>query len=44
MDQEQHGQVGFVVKLMALIPYYERGFIIIERVKVYKYTNTKAKR
>ena len=27
---------------MAQIPYYERDFNIIERVKVYKYTNTRA--
>ena len=36
--------LGFAVKLMALIPYYEIGLIIIERVEVYKYTNTRAKR
>ena len=32
----------FAVKLMALIPYYERYLNIIKRVKVYKYTKTRA--
>ena len=44
VDREQQRQLGFVVKLMTLIPYYERDLIIIERVEVYKYTNTRAKR
>ena len=34
----------FVVKLMTLILYYERDFIIIERVEIYEYTNTRGKR
>ena len=33
----------FAVKLMAMIPYYERDLIIIKRVEVYKYTNTREK-
>ena len=31
-------------KLMALIPYYERDLIIIERFQIYKYTDKRAKR
>ena len=34
----------FAVKLIALIPYYERDLIIIKRGGVYKYTNTREKR
>ena len=34
----------FAVKLIAMIPYYERDLIIIKRVEVYKYTNTREKR
>ena len=44
VDHEQWQWLGFAVKLMALIPYYERDLIIIKRVKVYKYTNTREKR
>ena len=44
VDHEQRwGQLGFAVKLITLIPYYERHLIIIERVEVYKYTNTRKK-
>ena len=39
-EQSRRRRLGFVVKLMALIPYYERDFNIIKRVKVYKYTKT----
>ena len=45
VDHEQRQWwLGFVVKIIALIPIYERDLIIIERVKVYKYTNTREKR
>ena len=45
VDHEQGWRrLGFVVKLIALIPYYEIDLIIIERDEVYKYTNTRAKR
>ena len=40
---QQRRMLGFNVKLVALIPYSERDLIIIERVEVYKYTNTRAK-
>ena len=43
VDHEQR-RLGFTVKLMTLIPCYDRDLIIIERVEVYKYTNTMAKR
>ena len=36
--------IGFVVKFMALISYYERDLIIIERVEISKYTITRTKR
>ena len=44
MKEVDHEQLEFAIKLMTLISYYERDLIIIERVEVYKYTNTRAKR
>ena len=41
---QQWWQLGFAINLMALIPYYERDLIVIERVEAYKYTNTRIKR
>ena len=43
VDREQR-RLRFVVKLMTLISCYERDLIIIERVEIYKYTNTRVKR
>ena len=41
-DNERRRRLRFVVKVMALIPYYERDLNIIKRAKMYKYTKTRA--